>query len=82
MMKTTKDGRLEWHDAKGQLHRKDGPARIYPDGTQAWYLNGQLHREDGPAIMYPDGYQAWYLNGQLHREDGPAALLRKLSGSC
>ena len=49
-----------------------GPAIIYPDGRQYWYIDGLLHREDGPAIIYPDGGKEWYISGKLHREDGPA----------
>jgi len=26
-----------------QLHRIDGPAVIYHNGTQEWWLNGKLH---------------------------------------
>ena len=55
-----------------KLHREDGPAEEYSDGTKYWYLNGQLHREDGPAEEFSDGTKSWYLNGQQHREDGPA----------
>ena len=51
-----------------QLHREDGPAYIYPDGTpdgtQFWYLNGKYHREDGPAVIYSNGTKVWYLNGK------------------
>lgn len=32
-------------------HRKNGPAKIWPDGYSEWWLNGKLHREDGPAIV-------------------------------
>ena len=56
----------------GKLHREDGPAIEYPNGTKAWYLNGKHHREDGPAAEHPDGYKSWYLNDKRHREDGPA----------
>jgi len=58
----------------GQLHREDGPAAIWDDGTQEWLKDRQLHREDGPAVIYPDGTQAWYKNGKRHREDGPAVI--------
>jgi len=58
----------------GNLHREDGPAVIWPSGTQQWYLNGKLHREDGPACIWVDGSQSWYLNSKLHREDGPAFI--------
>ena len=57
-----------------QFHRVDGPAIIYPNGTQLWFINGNLHREDGPARIFPDGQEEWYINGKLHREDGPAVI--------
>jgi hypothetical protein len=44
-------------------HREDGPAIVYPDGTQLWYRNGQRHRDDGPSEVFPDGKQFWYQNG-------------------
>ena len=52
------------------LHREDGPAIEWADGSKSWWLNGKCHREDGPAIEYADGYKAWYLNGKRHREQG------------
>ena len=55
-----------------ELHREDGPAVDFADGTKFWYLNGKRHREDGPAVEYADGTKCWYLNDELHREDGPA----------
>jgi hypothetical protein len=58
------------------LHREDGPAIEYADGSKEWYLNGKRHREDGPAIEYADGSKEWYLNGKRHREDGPALEYR------
>jgi hypothetical protein len=54
------------------LHREDGPAREYFNGSKHWYFNGQRHREDGPAIEGADGTKHWFKNGQRHREDGPA----------
>ena len=45
------------------LHREDGPAIIYSDGTKKWFLKGKLHRKGGPAIEYPDGTCEWYENG-------------------
>jgi hypothetical protein len=54
------------------LHRIDGPAVEYADGSKAWYVDGQRHRLDGPAIECADGYKAWYVDGQRHRLDGPA----------
>ncbi len=56
----------------GNLHREDGPACEYDDGTKSWYLNGDRHREDGPAIEWGNGHREWYQNNLLHRLDGPA----------
>jgi hypothetical protein len=62
---------IKWY-LNGKLHREDGPAIEYANGTKEWYLNGKCHREDGPAVEYADGSKYWYLNGKLHRENGPA----------
>lgn len=56
----------------GFIHREDGPAIEYPNGTKKWYKYGMTHREDGPAIEWADGDKYWFNNGKLHREDGPA----------
>jgi len=51
--------------SNGQLHRTDGPAIIWADGTQWWCFNGRRHRTDGPAVISADGTQQWwYLNGK------------------
>ena len=62
-----------------KLHREDGPAIKWADGSSYWYSLGRLHREHGPAIQIPNPPRAWgqirngwYQDGQLHREDGPA----------
>lgn len=47
----------------GELHRLDGPAAEWEDGTKYWYKNGFQHREDGPAIETFDGHKEWYRNG-------------------
>lgn len=54
------------------LHRADGPAIEYPDGTKKWFCHGVLHRMEGPAAEYNNGERAWYRNGVPHRVDGPA----------
>jgi hypothetical protein len=48
------------------LHREDGPAIEYADGTKYWYKEGKRHREDGPAVEYPDGTKYWYLEGDSY----------------
>jgi len=53
---------------QGKLHREDGPAIEYPNGTKKWYLNGKRHREDGPAVEYPNGTKEWFLNDVEYSE--------------
>jgi len=65
------------------LHRTDGPARIYADGSQEWYLNGKRHRESGPARMWTNGN--WYsfkeYVNELFPEDSPQRTLFVLKWS-
>ena len=63
-----KDKTVRWYDDKDQLHRLDGPAVEYADGTKAWYVEGKLHRLDGPAIEYADGCKAWWVEGERMTE--------------
>ncbi len=65
-------GIVTWRRPDGVLHRTDGPAVTWPDGTLEWWQHGKVHREDGPAYVHPDGTEAWYLNGDCHRLDGPS----------
>ena len=60
--------KTEWR-LNGNLHRVDGPAIEWADGTKAWRLNGKRHREDGPAIEWADGIKAWWLNGIEYTEE-------------
>lgn len=60
-----------------QLHRADGPAVEWDNGSKHWYFHGLLHRTDGPAIYLVAPYlgytiKKWSINGKWHREDGPA----------
>jgi hypothetical protein len=55
--------RIEYKNEQGQLHREDGPACEYNNGSKSWYINGKCHREDGPAIDFYNGPKIWYLNG-------------------
>jgi hypothetical protein len=67
------DGGYAWVSIpSGKLHRADGPAVEWPNGTKEWWFDGKPHRTDGPAIVLPTGYKAWYLHGKYHRVDGPA----------
>jgi hypothetical protein len=74
MARLMKLGGYKWVsvNARGKLHRTDGPALEYADGSEEWYLDGKRHRSDGPAVECADGSKLWYLDGKLHRTDGPA----------
>ena len=54
----------KWGSKGKVLHREDGPAVEYANGTKFWYLNGKRHREDGPAIVYSDGVKSYHYNGK------------------
>ncbi len=58
------DKNIYWSNDKDQLHRLDGPAVEYADGSKEWYVDGKLHRLDGPAVEYTDGHKAWYVIGE------------------
>ena len=62
-VEVAKDGTRIYYNNAGELHRDEGPAVEWDDGTKIWYQNGQLHRIDGPAIDYASGPKAWYING-------------------
>lgn len=53
------------HYKDGQLHRENGPAVEYPNGSKEWWFNGVLHRLDGPAVENINGDNAWYINGEI-----------------
>lgn len=68
------DNCTTWVNDLGELHRVDGPARIFKNGDQVWWLNDQLHRVGGPAITLVNGLQEWLEHGKWHRLDGPAKI--------
>ena len=67
-IKTNRFGTRFYYDTNGQLHRTDGPAIEYVDGSKSWCQNGQRHRTDGPAVEWPGGSKAWYINGERLNE--------------
>jgi hypothetical protein len=66
------DEYTEWRNEKGLLHREDGPARVYKNGGEEWWVGGKLHRINGPAATWAKLGRTWYITGKLHRADGPA----------
>ena len=64
-MKPIFDNRIKQWRLNNKLHREDGPAYEWIDGSKFWYLNGLLHREDGPAIEYArSGSKRWFYHGK------------------
>jgi hypothetical protein len=61
-----------YYKVNGKLHREDGPAVEWCNGSHEWFQNHELHREGGPAIEYANGEKSWYQHGKHHRLDGPA----------
>ena len=63
-IKTNRFGTRFYYNTNGQLHRTDGPALEYADGSKSWYQNGEYHRTDGPAIEWFNGHFEWWVNGE------------------
>ena len=63
----------EWKQY-GLLHREDGPAKEWDDGSFEYLFRGRRHRDDGPAVVYltKNHFEGWFRQGLRHRDDGPA----------
>ena len=71
-VKVSRDGEKRWL-LNGVLHREDGPAIEFIDGSKCWYRDGKPHRDCGlPACEWAYSGREWWVNGKLHRIDGPA----------
>ena len=57
-------GTRRYYNRDDRLHRTNGPAVEYTDGTKRWLQDGQYHRIDGPAMEYPTGDNRWFINGK------------------
>ena len=67
---------LQLYYAAGELHRRGGPAMIYPD-HEKWYQCNRLHRDDGPASIHTvrQGWSIgksspieWWFNGNRFKD--------------
>lgn len=56
------------------LHRLDGPAVTYADGTNYYYRYGLLHRDpaEGPAVIHASGKLEYWVDGMLLSSGGRA----------
>ena len=46
-------GIVRWRNADGELHRTDGPAVEYPNGSRSWFVNGNELTEDEFHSRFP-----------------------------
>ena len=72
----TSDGSKEWRREDGKLHRVDGPAKEFGDGSLEWWQDDHLHREDGPAVLHVDGKREWWVRGEKLDEEEVERLVR------
>ncbi len=68
-IKTELKDRTIYKNEQELIHRTDGPAVEWDDGSKQWWINGSKHREDGPAIEWGDGDKWWYINDIRYSED-------------
>ena len=54
---------IKYRNAESRLHRTDGPAVEYANGSKCWYKEDKYHRTDGPAVELADGSKFWYIDG-------------------
>ena len=59
-------GTRRYYNTAQLLHREDGPAIEWPNGSKEWYQNGVRHREGGPAVDTSSGKQQWFLHGRRY----------------
>lgn len=57
------------------LHRIGGPAIIFPDGGEEWWVNGGLHRDDGPAVFSHYKPAEWWVDNSQVRDPDEFQLL-------
>lgn len=64
----SKNNASQQTDVNYYIHRENGPANYWPDGTKMWTVKGIHHRADGPAVECADGTNHWYWNNQYVSE--------------
>ena len=58
------DIKRHYHD--GELHREDGPAVIFPSGSQYWYRNGKEVSME-TVLDTPEKMEAYLLEESIRR---------------
>lgn len=65
-MHVNEHGTKIWSLKSGTMHRDDGPAVVFPDGSKQWRRLNALHRTDGPAVENADGSKQWWIDGRKY----------------
>lgn len=55
-------GNKIWKNKKSELHREDGPAVEFSNGTKMWIINNEFHRTEGPAVIHNNGIVRYMLH--------------------
>jgi len=72
------DGSFCWYQQNYEMHRLNGPARKFSDGSKFWYQYGKFHRLEGKAIEYANGYGLWYIEGaEYNKKEFDAEIARR-----
>jgi hypothetical protein len=58
------NGFKAWYNAKGKLHRLDGPAIEYVNGSKSWWVNGEQMMSEGQF----NRRRAWMVKNNLLNE--------------
>ena len=66
-----RSGTVRWINDKEHRHRVDGPASVWPNGTQYWFRYGDFHFAYGPSILNDDGTLGWYKGYRYLRGRDP-----------
>ena len=56
------DIKCEEHRVNGVLHKSNGPARIWDNGNEVWFLHGDWPRYYGPSNLFQS---LWMIHGTL-----------------
>lgn len=61
MLKQIEYGYYKSYKLNDEIHRANGPARLWEDGGWDWSLNGYWHRYYGPTKNWD---QSWWIHGR------------------
>jgi len=59
----------EYRNEDGRLHRLDGPAIEWADGSKEYWVNGKRHRLDGPAMECKGSKEYWVDGKEYTKEE-------------